>query len=64
MNNLSSADNSTKAQEATTIITMNPEQVAQNIKDIARRIREESARMRDTVGYPRKWCYRRINRRS
>jgi hypothetical protein len=49
MSNLSSADNSAKAQEITTTITVNPEQVAQNIKDVARSIRKESARMRDTV---------------
>lgn len=43
---------STEAQTTTMTTTttiMNPEQVAQDIKDIAERITEESARMRDIV---------------
>ena len=53
MSNISSEENVADAQatltKPTTPTTMNPEQVAQNIKNIARKIREESARMRDTV---------------
>jgi hypothetical protein len=44
MTYLSSANNSTKAPT-----TKNAEQVAQNINNIVRRIREESARIRETV---------------
>jgi hypothetical protein len=44
MTSNSSSNDTTKAST-----TMSAEQVAQNIKDIARRIREQSARMRERV---------------
>ena len=46
----SSTDNTSSGKTATTSIReMTPEQTAEAIRNIARRIREESAKMRDTV---------------
>ena len=49
MTSVSSTGDSAMASQTSGTTVMSAEQLAQSIKDVARRIREESAKMRDTV---------------